>query len=127
MTRDAEVAIQELESDDLLETIEEAVWRRRFRAVVRLQVDTTIPARILDILVENLEVDRSEIYPVDGPLDLSRLRQLQSLDRPDLKYKPFSPFCPPDLQPKSKEDLFALIRRARIYCCIIPSNRSSRW
>ena len=43
VTRDAEVAIQELESDDLLETIEEAVWRRRFRAVVRLQVDTRIP------------------------------------------------------------------------------------
>ena len=39
VTRDAEVAIQELESDDLLETIEEAVWQRRFRAVVRLQVD----------------------------------------------------------------------------------------
>ena len=38
VTRDAEVEIQELESDDLLETIEEAVWQRRFRAVVRLQV-----------------------------------------------------------------------------------------
>jgi polyphosphate kinase len=38
VTRDAEVEIQELESDDLLETIEEAVWQRRFRAVVRLQI-----------------------------------------------------------------------------------------
>ena len=114
VTRDAEVSIQELESDDLLETIEEAVWRRRFRAVVRLQVDTTIPERILDILVENLEVNPGEIYRVDGPLDLSRLRQLQSLDRPDLKYKPFSPISPPDLQPKSKEDIFALIRREDI-------------
>ncbi|MBZ5602643.1 MAG: hypothetical protein LAO79_10090 [Acidobacteriia bacterium] len=36
VTRDAEVEIQELESDDLLETIEEAIWQRRFRAVVRL-------------------------------------------------------------------------------------------
>src|SRR5579871_6358589 len=42
VTRDAEVAIQELESDDLLETVEEAVWRRRFRKTVRLQTDTTI-------------------------------------------------------------------------------------
>ena len=41
VTRDAEVAIQELESDDLLETIEEAVRQRRFRAVVRLQVSRT--------------------------------------------------------------------------------------
>ena len=52
VTRDAEVAIQELESDDLLETIEEAVWRRRFRAVVRLQADTRNPRAILQILTE---------------------------------------------------------------------------
>ena len=114
VTRDAEVAIQELESDDLLETIEEAVWRRRFRAVVRLQLDKTIPAHIQRILTEELEVDPRDIYPVDGPLDLSRLRQLHGLDRPDLKYKPISPFTPPDLLPKSKDDIFALIRREDI-------------
>jgi polyphosphate kinase len=114
VTRDAEVAIQELESDDLLETIEEAVWRRRFRAVVRLQLDKTIPPHIQRILTEELEVDPRDIYPVDGPLDLSRLRQLHGLDRPDLKYKPISPFTPPDLQPKSKDDIFALIRREDI-------------
>ncbi len=111
VTRDAEMAIQELESDDLLETIEEAVWRRRFRSVVRLQVDAMIPSHILDILKENLEIELCDIYSVEGPLDLSRLRQLYSLDRPDLRYKPHSPVTPQDLQPKSKEDLFALIRR----------------
>jgi polyphosphate kinase len=114
VTRDAEVAIQELESDDLLETIEEAVWRRRFRAVVRLQMDKTIPPHIQRILTEELEVDSCDIYPVDGPLDLSRLRQLHGLDRPDLKYKPISPYTPPDLLPKSKDDIFSLIRREDI-------------
>jgi polyphosphate kinase len=114
VTRDAEVAIQELESDDLLETIEEAVWRRRFRAVVRLQLDKTIPAHIQRILTEELEVDPRDIYSVVGPMDLSRLRQLHGLDRPDLKYKPIAPFTPPDLQPKSKDDIFALIRREDI-------------
>jgi polyphosphate kinase len=111
VTRDAEVAIQELESDDLLETIEEAVWRRRFRAVVRLQVDRDIPPKILTLLAEELAVEERAIYRVDGPLDLSRLRQLYSLERPDLKYKPFSPYTPPGLQARSKEDIFALIRR----------------
>ena len=48
LTRDAEVVIKEFESDDLLETIEEAVWQRQFRAVVRLQVNQYIPAHILD-------------------------------------------------------------------------------
>jgi|SRR5579871_1983663 len=114
VTRDAEVAIQELESDDLLETIEEAVWRRRFRAVVRLQADTRIPSAILKILTDELEVCPGDVYLVDGPLDLSRLRQLSSLDRPDLKYKPFSPHTPLEFQTKSKEDIFAVIRREDI-------------
>jgi len=121
VTRDAEVAIQEVESDDLLETIEEAVWRRRFRAVVRLQVDRTIPTKILKLLAEELNLldanhpevgqEHRAIYRVSGPLDLSRLRQLYTLERPDLKYKPFSPYTPAELQPRSKEDIFAVIRR----------------
>ncbi len=111
VTRDAEVEIQELESDDLLETIEEAVWQRRFRAVVRLQVSRDIPEHILETLIANLELDRRDVYPVDGPLDLSRLRQLIGLDRPDLKDSPFLAHTPPGLQKKSEEDMFAVLRR----------------
>src|SRR5271154_1579945 len=111
VTRDAEVEIQELESDDLLETIEEAVWQRRFRAVVRLQVSSDIPEHILETLIANLELDRRDVYPVDGPLDLGRLRQLLSLDRPDLKDAPFLPYTPPELHPKAEDDIFAVLRR----------------
>jgi polyphosphate kinase len=111
VTRDAEVEIQELESDDLLETIEEAVWQRRFRAVVRLQISEDIPEHMLETLVANLELDWRDVYPVDGPLDLSRLRQLASLDRADLKDAPFLPYTPPELNPKAEEDIFALLRR----------------
>src|SRR3984957_120119 len=111
VTRDAEVEIQELESDDLLETIEEAVWQRRFRAVVRLQISEDIPEHMLETLVANLELDWRDVYPVDGPLDLSRLRQLASIDRADLKDAPLLPHTPPELNPKAEEDIFALLRR----------------
>src|SRR5579872_2607402 len=111
VTRDAEVEIQELESDDLLETIEEAVWQRRFRAVVRLQVSSEIPEHILETLIANLELDRRDVYHVDGPLDLGRLRQLLSLERADLKDAPFLPHTPPELNPKSEDDIFAVLRR----------------
>ncbi len=111
VTRDADVAIQEIESDDLLETIEEAVWSRRFRDVVRLQVESRTPDRVIDILTSNLEIGREEVYPVKGILDLGRLRQLLSLDRPDLKDKPFVPYIPPALSAKSEEDLYSVIRR----------------
>lgn len=114
ITRDGEVAIRELESDDLLETVEEAVWQRRFRDVVRLQVNAGMAAETLKVLTSNLELDQSDIYRVDGPIDLGRLRHLLNLDRPDLKDKPFLPFTPAGLQPKPDEDLFARIRQGDV-------------
>jgi len=114
VTRDAETSIQELESDDLLETIEEAVWRRRFRSVVRLQVDARISTPILELLAKELELDEKEVYLIEGPLDLKRLREMNSLDRPELKYKSLFPYTPPGLQPDAKEDIFGQIRSGDI-------------
>lgn len=89
VTRDAELAIQELETEDLLESVQEAVWRRRFRDAVRLQIDASMPQRLIDILTSNLELDQNDVYRVHGPVDLSRLRALLSIDKPSLKDKPF--------------------------------------
>src|ERR1700722_19147886 len=110
LTRDAEVAIKELETDDLLETIEEAVWQRRFRDAVRLQVDARMPAAMIEFLAAKLELDAADIFRVQGPLDLSRLRHLLSLDRPDLKDRPFLAHTPPGFTSK-EDDIFDLIRQ----------------
>jgi polyphosphate kinase len=111
VTRDAEVEIQELESEDLLHTIEEAVWKRGFRHVVRMELDRELPHMASAILMEQLGVTPEQIYRLHGPLGLKRLWQLQSLDRPELKYKPFTPVTPFELRPNAKESIFALIRR----------------
>ena len=111
VTRDAEVAVQELESDDLLETIEEAMRERRFLDVVRLQVARDMPEKILSILTSQIEVNPLDVYRVDGPLGFNRLMELYSLDRPDLKDKPFVPMTPPCLGADCEEDLFSLIRQ----------------
>ena len=110
LTRDAEVAIKELETDDLLETIEEAVWRRRFRDAVRLQVDSRMPPAMIEFLAAKLELDAANIFRVQGPLDLSRLRHLLSLDRPDLKDKPFLAHTAPGFASK-EDDIFDVIRQ----------------
>ncbi len=112
VTRDAEMAIQEIEADDLLETVEEGVRQRRFGSVVRLEVDEGMPDILLDVLRTNFETDDSELYRVDGPLALSRLKALLSLDRPDLKDHPFTPSPLPQAQ--EGEDLFTTIRRGDI-------------
>jgi polyphosphate kinase len=110
VTRDAEVAIQELESEDLLESVEEAVWRRRFRQAVRLQTDSSISSHVLEILAENLEVASDEVCRVAGPIDLGRLRQLPLLDRPALRDEPFEPWVPPVFSAQAEEDIFTVIR-----------------
>lgn len=110
VTRDAEVAIKELETDDLLETVEEAVWRRRFRDAVRLQVEAGMQDSMVNFLAEKLELDASGTFRVDGPLDLSRFKHLLNLDRPDLKDKLFLPYTPPGFGVK-EDDIFGLIRQ----------------
>jgi polyphosphate kinase len=111
LIRDAEVAIQELESDDLLETVEEAMKQRRFTSAVRLQVDSNMPQRVLEILTSNLEIDPEDVYRVDNPIGLARLMELYSIDRPDLKDKPFVPLIPASFDPDLEGDIFAVIRR----------------
>ena len=111
VTRDAEVAIQELESDDLLESVEEAMRLRRFSFVVRLQVDENMSERILEILANNLPIDKEDVYRIRRPIGLGRMMELYSLDRPDLKDKPFLPAVPPGLSADSAEDIFSVIRR----------------
>ncbi|MBV9771112.1 MAG: polyphosphate kinase 1, partial [Bryobacterales bacterium] len=110
VTRDADLAIKELEAEDLLESIEAGVRQRRFGSVVRLMVADDMPQHILEILMNNLEVEASEIYRISGPLSLTRLMHLYNLDRPELKDAPFLPILPAALaQPNPDEDLFALI------------------
>ncbi|MGE5646237.1 MAG: polyphosphate kinase 1 [Acidobacteriota bacterium] len=115
VTRDAEMAIKELEAEDLLETIEEGVRQRRFGTVIRLMVTKSMPARVLSILMTNLEVEAREVYRVAGPLSLKRLMSLHALDRPELKEPPFVPALLQDIVPDSEEDdLYALIRSQNI-------------
>lgn len=88
VTRDADMVIQELEASDLLETMEQSVRQRRFGSVVRVSVNDAMPPHIRDILIENLELDRNDIYTLGGPLGLSGIGVLHKVDRHDLKDPP---------------------------------------
>ena len=113
VTRDAELAIKELEAEDLLETIAEGVKQRKFGTVVRLMVTREMPKSILKILVSNLEVDKEDVYKVEGALSAKRLMQLLSLHRPELKEPPLAQYLAPALGPASPE-FFGAIRNSNI-------------
>jgi polyphosphate kinase len=116
ITRNADLETKdELDAGDLLEVMEEGVRQRRFGAVVRLQVNTGMSASMLKILVTNLEIEPECIYKQNGPLSFGRLKHLVALNRPDLKFQPFVPKMPPDLEPENEdEDIFAIIRQRDI-------------
>jgi polyphosphate kinase len=114
VTRDAEVAIKEIESDDLLETIEAEVWQRRFRGAVRLQVAEDLPDHMLSLLAGHLEIGSDDIYRFKSPMALKRLWQLVALDRPDLKFKPLAPVVPKRLRLTARQDIFSVIREGDV-------------
>ncbi len=110
VTRDAEFTIQEMEADDLLETIEEGVRRRRFGSVVRVQLEPDMPAYLRDILMHNLQVDPEDVVILEPPLRASDLFELMAIDRPDLKSAPFVPALPDGTDDIRSVDMFALVR-----------------
>ncbi|MBT8402105.1 MAG: polyphosphate kinase 1 [Rhodothermia bacterium] len=113
VTRNADMIIQELEADDLLETMEQSVRQRRFGSVDRVTFNPGMPEDIRQILVKNLRVDNKDVYELDGPLGTSGLMSLyESVERPDLKEHPFIPFTLPHLRLEdSKSSIFDRIAR----------------
>ena len=105
LTRDGDTEISD-DADDLLEAVESELRKRRFGAVVRLEVSSSISRMMLSRLEERLLVARENVYPVRGLLDLADLAQLYSLDRPDLKYEPWVPFTQRRLASPANGDLF---------------------
>jgi len=112
--RDADMAIQELEAADLLETMEQTVRQRRFGSVVLILINDSMSFRIREILMENLEIDRNDIYAIDGPMGYSDLMSLHSIDRFDIKDQPFKPSIPRILRTNDDGNIFTAIREGDI-------------
>ncbi|MGD8456706.1 MAG: polyphosphate kinase 1 [Anaerolineales bacterium] len=112
--RNADLIIQELEAADLLSTMEESVRRRRFGVVVQLAVSTNMPDHILQILTNNLKVEKNDVYDFDGPLGMAHLMDLSKIERYDLKHKQFLPYIPNRLKDTQNSDIFMAIRNGDI-------------
>jgi polyphosphate kinase len=117
LTRYSDLDIPVEEPEDLLATIEEQVFRRRFGEVVRVEVQDGMPAHLRALLLEELREDdvpetgqlaERDIQDAGQLLDLSDLASLASLDLPALKEPPFTPTVPAEL--RAAGSMFDLIR-----------------
>ena len=94
------------EPEDLLATIEEQVFQRRFGEVVRLEVEEGMPDTVCALLLDELREDTPEgrllaerdVQSVGPMLELGDLLQLAQLDFPALRDPPFAPVTPPPLR-----------------------------
>ena len=111
VTRNADLSLDEDEADDLLVALEVELRRRRFGEALRVEIQSGMSAEFLELLVDQLELDRSNVYVTDAPLGLHDLWSLYAIDRPDLKGEGWSPVTPRRLLDGDHVgDIFAAIR-----------------
>ncbi len=89
IVRDTDMVIQEDEADDLLETVDRSLRKLRYGALSLLQVEASMPRRVLDILAENFEVDEDVILRTSDRLGFADWMELLAIHRPALKDPPF--------------------------------------
>ncbi|RBP97234.1 RNA degradosome polyphosphate kinase [Bifidobacterium aemilianum] len=91
VTRNEDIDVEEDDAENLLNAMEKELLRRRFGPPIRLEISDTASPFLSQLLANQLRVSDEEVYRLPAPLDMRVLFELQHLDRPDLKYKPFIP------------------------------------
>ena len=117
ITRNADLELEEDESDNLLESMEQELLRRKFGPPVRLEVASDIGSELLNRLKVELSIREEDISRYKEPLDLTGLNRIADLDRPELKFVPFRNQVAREFRevdPDSNEEFFAAIRRNEI-------------
>jgi polyphosphate kinase len=110
LTRNADLALDPEDVEDLAMALRGELYSRRFGSAVRLEVADNCPKALSAHLLRQFGLAESELYEVNGPVNLARLFRIASkVNYPALQYKPFVPALPKAL--KHAEDLFAVIAR----------------
>ncbi len=113
VTRNAIVAKDSDDAEDLLEEVQEQLRARRFAETVRVEVSANMSAEMRQYIIDGLEITGQELFEVPDPLGVSDLMQMASVPRPDLKLPPWKPVCMPPLADEDA-NIFAIIRQGDV-------------
>ena len=117
VTRNQDLDIDEDDAEDLLESLEEELSRRKFGAAVRMEVEQGVSPRLLEKLTEELEISTPEVFIHKPPLDLTYLFEMSGIDMTQLKDQPFRSVQPHQLEDIDRHDadaFFSAIRDGEI-------------
>ena len=113
LTRNADLIVDPDEVDDLARALRGELLSRRYGDAVRLEVADNCPRSLSDYLLKQFGLSEAELYEVNGPVNLTRLFSITSLDNhPELQFPPFSPGIPKLLS--NTDNLFQAIRKQDI-------------
>jgi polyphosphate kinase len=105
LIRSGEIQVDEQAAANFLEVVEEELLRRPHGAILRVEVERSMPDAVRDLLFrdlrreenrEGIPLEPSDVFETDGMVDLVALGELADLPMPDLHYAPFSPVTPLD-------------------------------
>jgi polyphosphate kinase len=115
VTRNADLEVEEDRDEDLLQSLERELARRRFGPPVRLEVTDTMSDHVLELLLRELDVDPHDVITVPGLLDLTALWAVHSVDRSDLKDDPWVPATHPAFADReTPRSVFATLREGDV-------------
>ena len=117
VTRNEDIDVEEDDAENLLNAMEKELLRRRFGPPIRLEITDTTSPFLSQLLADQLGVSQDEVYRLPSPLDLTVLFELGSVDRPDLKNRPFVPTTNrqiAEVESSRAQDIFAAIRERDI-------------
>ena len=109
VTRNADLALNE-DVEDLAKALKGELNSRRFGRAVRLEVTQNCPENIYEYLLEEFDLEKDQLYKVDGPVNLARL--LSNFKRPHLRYDTHTPIIPKVL--KKSENIFSAMQKQDI-------------
>ena len=116
VTRNEDLEVDEDEGENLLIQLEKELLRRRFGPPVRLEVAEDVDPQVLSLLQRELDIDHTDVYNLPEPLDLSSLKSLAFLPRPELQFEPHAITTNRYLEADEDEaaDIFASLREREV-------------
>lgn len=111
--RNADLTIEEDEAEDLLKEIEKQIKKRQWGQAIRLEIEQGMDKRLLKLIRRELGVTDTDIYEIDGPLDLTFLMKMYGLEGFEQhKNKSYVPQSVPEIE--DGKSIFECIREQDI-------------